>query len=165
MADTANLQQPVGADQHRYLRLHACCLQQQFHEPSPACPAGDPGALYFLRVAGILPYNIVTEYAVQVGSGIEFLLLSLGLAWKINQFKNEKLAAERATVELQRSLNQRLEDQVLQRTQELERANRQLTILARTDPLTGLLNRRQFHELVDQEMQRRRRSGQTCCSR
>ncbi|MGR4066977.1 sensor domain-containing diguanylate cyclase [Halomonas sp. LR3S48] len=117
-------------------------------------------ALYFLRVAGILPYNIVTEYAVQVGSGIEFLLLSLGLAWKINQFKNEKLVAERATIELQRSLNERLEDQVQQRTRELERANRQLTILSRTDPLTGLLNRRQFQELVDQELQRRRRNGQ-----
>ncbi|WP_111413604.1 sensor domain-containing diguanylate cyclase [Billgrantia lactosivorans] len=117
-------------------------------------------ALYFLRVAGILPYNLVTEYAVQVGSGIEFLLLSLGLAWKINQFKNEKLAAERATLELQRSLNERLEAQVQQRTRELERANRRLTALARTDPLTGLLNRRQFHELVDQELQRRRRNGQ-----
>ncbi|MGR2739230.1 7TM diverse intracellular signaling domain-containing protein [Billgrantia sp. Q4P2] len=117
-------------------------------------------ALYFLRVAGILPYNIVTEYAVQVGSGIEFLLLSLGLAWKINQFKNEKLAAERATLELQRSLNERLEDQVQQRTRELERVNRQLTALARTDPLTGLLNRRQFHELVEEKLQERRRSGQ-----
>ena len=116
--------------------------------------------LYFLRVAGLLPYNAVTEYAVQVGSGIEFLLLSLGLAWKINQFKNEKLAAERATLDLQRSLNERLEAQVQQRTQELEKANRQLTTMARTDPLTGLLNRRQFQELMDEELQRRRRSGQ-----
>ncbi|MBW6390025.1 sensor domain-containing diguanylate cyclase [Billgrantia antri] len=117
-------------------------------------------ALYFLRVAGVLPYNLVTEYAVQVGSGIEFLLLSLGLAWKINQFKNEKLAAERATLELQRSLNERLEVVVEQRTRELERANRRLMALARTDPLTGLLNRRQFHELVEEKLQERRRSGQ-----
>ncbi|QTP56201.1 diguanylate cyclase [Billgrantia sulfidoxydans] len=116
-------------------------------------------ALYFLRVAGVLPYNLVTEYAVQVGSGIEFLLLSLGLAWKINQFKNEKLAAERATLELQRSLNERLEVEVEQRTHELERANQRLTALARTDPLTGLLNRRQFHELVEEKLQERRRSG------
>ncbi|MCE9682072.1 7TM diverse intracellular signaling domain-containing protein [Halomonas alkalisoli] len=116
--------------------------------------------LYFLRVAGVLPYNIVTEYAVQVGSGIEFLLLSLGLAWKINQFKNEKLAAERATLNLQRSLNERLEGEVAQRTRELEKANRQLTTMARTDPLTGLLNRRQFQELVEDELNRRRRSGQ-----
>nr|WP_255762502.1 diguanylate cyclase [Halomonas alkalisoli] len=116
--------------------------------------------LYFLRVAGVLPYNIVTEYAVQVGSGIEFLLLSLGLAWKINQFKNEKLAAERATLDLQRSHNERLEGEVAQRTRELENVNRQLTTMARTDPLTGLLNRRQFQELVEDELNRRRRSGQ-----
>ncbi|RDB43099.1 GGDEF domain-containing protein [Halomonas sp. DQ26W] len=116
--------------------------------------------LYFLRVAGVLPYNIVTEYAVLLGSGIEFLLLSLGLAWKINQFKTDKLAAERATSDLQRSLNERLEGEVQQRTRQLERANRQLTIMARTDPLTGLLNRRQFQELVEDEVNRRRRNGQ-----
>ncbi|MDI5932764.1 diguanylate cyclase [Halomonas kalidii] len=116
-------------------------------------------SLYFLRVAGVLPYNAVTEYAVQAGSGLEFLLLALGLAWKINRLKNEKLVAERATHEMQRTLNQQLEEQVRARTSDLEAANRQLVALSRTDPLTGLLNRRQFHALVDDELQRRRRHG------
>ncbi|QJR00113.1 diguanylate cyclase [Halomonas sp. PGE1] len=116
-------------------------------------------ALYFLRVAGVLPYNVFTEYAVQAGSGIEFLLLAFGLAYKINLLKNEKLAAERATHELQRSHNQRLEAEVDERTRELEAANQRLAAMARTDPLTGLLNRRQFHELVDAELLQRRRSG------
>ncbi|SFU77467.1 sensor domain-containing diguanylate cyclase [Halomonas korlensis] len=115
--------------------------------------------LYFLRVAGVLPYNLVTEYAVQAGSGIEFLLLALGLAWKINQLKNDKLAAERVTHEMQRSHNQQLEAQVHARTRELEQANRQLEIVSHTDPLTGLLNRRQFEALVDEELNRRRRHG------
>lgn len=115
--------------------------------------------LYFLRVAGVLPYNAVTEYAVQAGSGLEFLLLALGLAWKINRLKNDKLAAERATHAMQRQANQQLEKQVRARTRDLERANQQLAAMARTDPLTGLYNRRQFNELVDEELQRRRRSG------
>ncbi|MFO7646667.1 MULTISPECIES: diguanylate cyclase [Halomonas] len=113
--------------------------------------------LYYLRVAGVLPYNSLTENALQIGSGLEFLLLAFGLAYKINLLKNEKLAAERDTHELQRSLNQRLETEVDQRTRELEAANRRLESMARTDPMTGLLNRRQFRELVDEEMQRRRR--------
>ncbi|HSP58434.1 MAG TPA: diguanylate cyclase, partial [Halomonas sp.] len=115
--------------------------------------------LYFLRVAGVMPYNVVTEYAVQVGSGIEFLLLALGLAWKINQLKNDKLKAERATYEIQRSHNQQLEAEVHERTRELEQVNRQLEVMSRTDPLTGLLNRRQFEALVDEELNRRRRHG------
>ncbi|MGJ7459749.1 sensor domain-containing diguanylate cyclase [Halomonas sp. MA07-2] len=116
-------------------------------------------SLYFLRVAGVLPYNFFTEYAVQAGSGLEFLLLAFGLAYKINLLKNEKLAAERATHDLERSHSLRLEAEVAQRTRELEAANRRLAAMARTDPLTGLLNRRQFQELVDEELQRRRRSG------
>ncbi|HSH47495.1 MAG TPA: diguanylate cyclase [Halomonas sp.] len=116
--------------------------------------------LYFLRIVGVLPYNVVTEYAIQVGSGLEFLLLAFGLAYKINQLKNEKLEAVRATRDLQRSLNQLLEAQVAERTHALEKANRQLTAIAQTDPLTGLLNRRQFHDLVDAELRRRRRDGQ-----
>jgi diguanylate cyclase (GGDEF)-like protein len=116
-------------------------------------------ALYLLRVAGVLPYNLVTEYAIQVGSGLEFLLLAFGLAYKINQLKNEKLEAVRATRDLQRSLNQQLEAQVAERTHELKKVNRRLAAMAQTDPLTGLLNRRQFHELVDDELRRRRRDG------
>ena len=116
-------------------------------------------SLYFLRVAGVLPYNFFTEYAVQAGSGLEFLLLALGLAYKINLLKNEKLTAERATYELHRSHSRQLELEVAERTRELEAANRRLAAMARTDPLTGLLNRRQFQELVDEELQRRRRRG------
>lgn len=116
-------------------------------------------SLYFLRVAGVLPYNVFTEYAVQAGSGLEFLLLALGLAYKINLLKNEKLTAERVTYELHRSHSKQLELEVAERTRALEAANRRLAAMARTDPLTGLLNRRQFHELVDEALQRRRRRG------
>jgi len=63
-----------------------------------------------------------------------------------------------------RQLNQRLEDRVQQRTQELEEANRHLQQknsmlekLALTDPLTGIPNRRAMDRLVRSEQRRRSR--------
>lgn len=48
------------------------------------------------------------------------------------------------------SLNAELEDRVLQRTRELEKANRQLAEMAARDSLTGLYNRRHFNNLLTQ---------------
>lgn len=47
-------------------------------------------------------------------------------------------------------LNAELEDRVLQRTTELEKANRQLAEMAARDSLTGLYNRRHFSNLLTQ---------------
>jgi len=47
-------------------------------------------------------------------------------------------------------LNAELEDRVLQRTNELEKANRQLSEMAARDSLTGLYNRRHFNNLLTQ---------------
>ncbi|MFH1418289.1 MAG: diguanylate cyclase [Planctomycetota bacterium] len=47
-------------------------------------------------------------------------------------------------------LNAELEDRVMQRTRELEEANRQLSEMAVRDSLTGLFNRRHFNNLLTQ---------------
>jgi diguanylate cyclase (GGDEF)-like protein len=62
-----------------------------------------------------------------------------------------------------RQLNLQLEDRVDQRTRELAEANRKLEELARTDPLTGLLNRRGMDELVARELDRRARYQAPVC--
>jgi two-component system, sensor histidine kinase LadS len=115
--------------------------------------------LYFLRLGGYVPYGRVSEYTLEMGAGLGFLLLAFGLGCKINRLKQAKLEAERETYELQRTLNQKLESKVHQRTQELEQANLKLATMVRTDPLTGLLNRRQFETLVEEEIHRRHRDG------
>lgn len=56
--------------------------------------------------------------------------------------------------------NQKLEEKVHLRTNELETANRKLQALSSTDSLTGLANRRRFDEMVEQEWGRGQRMGQ-----
>jgi len=48
------------------------------------------------------------------------------------------------------AVNQRLEKELLERNDELERLNEQLREMAANDPLTGLYNRRHFEELLRQ---------------
>ena len=55
--------------------------------------------------------------------------------------------------------NLALEEKVLQRTAELETANRQLQALSATDGLTGLANRRKFDQDWEQEWSRAVRQG------
>ena len=109
-------------------------------------------AAYALKSFSLLPSNFVTEYAIQFGSALEMVLLSLALAdrIKILQEQNQRM---------QRQVNESLEQHVRERTLELERANRQLQELSTTDGLTGLKNRRYFNEAFALECKRTSRSG------
>ena len=56
-----------------------------------------------------------------------------------------------------------LEQEVKERTQELEEANQKLRIMSRTDELTGLPNRRDMHESIENEISRVSRSHKPFC--
>jgi diguanylate cyclase (GGDEF)-like protein len=58
-----------------------------------------------------------------------------------------------------RKMNAELEDLVAARTEELVEKNRMLGVLAVTDTLTGLYNRRKLDEVLDEELARARRYG------
>ena len=58
------------------------------------------------------------------------------------------------------AVNQSLESQVLQRTEALEIANRELEHLATHDPLTGVYNRRRFDARLNECFEAARRTGQ-----
>ena len=107
------------------------------------------GIIYFLRVAGLMPSSALTEYALQVGSVLEFMLLAFGLADRINVLKSEKVALQQAALENERTASARLEDLVKRRTEQLEVLNRRLALQAITDGLTHLYNRRHFNECLD----------------
>lgn len=115
-------------------------------------------SLYALKTFGLLPSNLLTEYAMQIGSALEAVLLSFALAHRMAILKGEN---ER----IQQEANYQLELRVAQRTQELDDALHQLSAANaalleknRTDGLTGVKNRRFFDEQLTTEIKRSSRA-------
>ncbi|OEC33382.1 diguanylate cyclase (GGDEF) domain-containing protein [Pseudomonas cuatrocienegasensis] len=109
--------------------------------------------LLALRNFALIPSNFMTLYAMQIGSGLEMILLSFALAARFNELKRQKEAA------LQ--LNEKvLAQRVAERTEALETANRRLRDMALQDPLTGLANRTALQQQLEQALARSQRSGQ-----
>jgi diguanylate cyclase (GGDEF)-like protein len=129
-----------------------------------------PGAGYFLlawtfpllgavvtgsRNFNLLPAMTLTNYAMQIGSGLEMVLLSFALADRINTARREKeqaqaeaLQAKQHIVETLKRNEQQLEERVAHRTRELadayarlQKTEQALRNLAYQDNLTGLANR------------------------
>lgn len=68
--------------------------------------------MYTLKTFSILPATFVTEYAIQIGSALEVILLSMALADRYNL-----IAVENEKTQLK--INQTLQDEVEKRTKEL----------------------------------------------
>jgi signal transduction histidine kinase len=73
------------------------------------------GMIFALKTADILPVNVFTNYAMQFGSALEVVLLSLALANRIHMVQGEKLDAQNQLVaesaargEVEKRLNQSL---------------------------------------------------------
>ncbi|WP_189433280.1 diguanylate cyclase domain-containing protein [Alishewanella longhuensis] len=110
-----------------------------------------------LRNFGVLPSNTFTVNAMQLGSAIEMILISLGLAQRFNRLKQQHSVIQqqmlqteqRRVAELQQHETE-LEFKVQQRTAELERLNQRLQVLASTDTLTNLANRSAIYQQLQQ---------------
>lgn len=82
-----------------------------------------------MRQLNWLPTNTLTSYAMQISSGIEMLLLAFALAEIVQAERRERLKAQakelsatEKMLETVRNTEQRLENAVKERTQELEQA-------------------------------------------
>jgi two-component system, sensor histidine kinase LadS len=60
------------------------------------------GIIYSLKVAGIVPSNFISNYAMQIGSVVQFLILSLGLGIRINSMRLDKEKALKQELLLQK---------------------------------------------------------------
>lgn len=89
--------------------------------------------VYVLKDIGVLPYNDVTIHLMPFGSAVEAVLLSFGLADRINVLRKEKeqsqAAALASSLENQRIIREQnvmLEEKVTQRTHALQESNEHL---------------------------------------
>ncbi len=119
------------------------------------------GMVLALSKFTVLPRNLLTENAAQVGSALGVILLSIALADRLEREKKrvfetqqrlireERKArmAQEKSLQVQREANTQLEERVQQRTQDLEHLNEQLLELSATDALTRLKNRGHFDRI------------------
>lgn len=75
--------------------------------------------LYALKTFNVLPSNFITSYALQIGAGLEVLLLSFALAHRLKILEAENK-------QIQRDHAAQLVQQVNERTGQLDRAMQQL---------------------------------------
>jgi two-component system, sensor histidine kinase LadS len=120
-----------------------------------------------MRTMGVLPTNVFTINALQFGSSLEMLLLAFALADRFNLLRREKLQAQQQLLATQDQLVHSLQAsertlalRVEERTQQLQTLNEKLEALSMVDGLTGIANRRQFDQVLQQEWQRMERTQQ-----
>lgn len=109
----------------------------------------DGTAIDRLVAQELLPQQLGLAVFMGLLLGVALLLLSREVTFRRRE---QRLLEDR---------NRDLEQLVLQRTEALELANRQLTQLAGEDPLTGLGNRRRFEEALERAWGQARRQRQS----
>lgn len=107
-----------------------------------------------LRNIGVIPSNFVTSFASALGLFLEAVLLSFALADRYNKLQQHNDTMEQHQMEYLEREHERLEAMVNERTEALNLAREKAEILARTDMLTCVSNRRAFFEEGEREWQR-----------
>ncbi len=86
------------------------------------------------RTSGLLPNNFLTEYAMQIGSGLEAFILTLALAERLYREREEKVRAQAVSIQIDK---QRIE------------AQNQLSEAMMRDSVTSMANGTRFELLVN----------------
>ena len=90
------------------------------------------------RSLGFLPVNFWTQYAMQIGSGLEAFILTLALADRLYREREEKIKAQADSLRTEKARHE---------------AHNRLTEAMTHDPVTGLPNRNRFERMVNQQLQ------------
>jgi EAL domain-containing protein (putative c-di-GMP-specific phosphodiesterase class I)/GGDEF domain-containing protein len=90
------------------------------------------------RSLGILPVNFWTQYAMQIGSGLEAFILTLALADRLYREREEKIKAQADSLRKEKARHE---------------AHNKLAEAMTHDAVTGLPNRNRFERMVNQRLQ------------
>ncbi|MFZ2990035.1 sensor domain-containing diguanylate cyclase [Ideonella sp.] len=119
------------------------------------------GVMLILGKFGLIERTVLTESAAQIGSAIEVLVISLGLASRLNQERAWREAAQANALRVEAEAREQLEARVTERTEALEQANRKLSALSLTDGLTGIPNRRFLDDSLERVLAQARAARRT----
>ena len=112
------------------------------------------GVALALNKFGIIPRTFATEYAAELGSAIEMVVLSFAIIVRFNSQRRQREAVQAQLLQAEQLRTVDLEARVMERTAELKSANVQLLALSRIDALTGMFNRRYLDERLHEELRR-----------
>ncbi|GGX48800.1 sensor domain-containing diguanylate cyclase [Saccharospirillum salsuginis] len=118
---------------------------------------------YYGRVYSLVPSTWLTENALNIGSMIEILVLSLALADRISTFKQQRLDDQAYLIAREQEMNQELKQRVEEKTQAFKQLAERYEQESITDVLTGLRNRRTFDDIVSQTLRHRDRETPWMC--
>ncbi|RLT97944.1 MAG: diguanylate cyclase [Ketobacter sp.] len=105
-----------------------------------------------LRDLGVVPHNTINYYWPAFASFVEMLGIMAAMGIKVRRLRLQKEDAEKRYRQHLEESKAELEDQVRARTKELEKAKLEAEHEARTDPLTGVYNRRSFFIEADKRL-------------
>jgi signal transduction histidine kinase len=85
------------------------------------------GLLLTLRNSGVFDFNFWTTHFVEVGAALETIIIAFALGERYRRYKKEKEDAQLQALKLQQEANEKLEQKVAERTEQLSKAFEELT--------------------------------------
>lgn len=84
------------------------------------------GLLLTLRNSGFFDFNFWTTHCAEIGAALETTIIALALGDRYRRYKDEKEAAQKLALQIQQEANEKLEEKVTERTEQLSKANEEL---------------------------------------
>ena len=85
--------------------------------------------LFTFMVMGQFEYTFTTRYGFIIASAIEAIIFSLMLADRYNEMKDETIATQKVLIDIKNTTQEQLTKEVKNRTDDLRKTNKQLTLL------------------------------------
>ncbi len=107
------------------------------------------GLMLTLRNSGFFEFNFWTTHFVEIGAAAETTIIALALGARYRKYKEEKEEAQRIALKLQQETTEMLEIKVKERTEQLSRANEELSATLETNRLQTQVIEQKNSELDD----------------